>query len=70
LEHCQQACQIFEELGDKYNSGRIHAVYAQLYLDRNQDAEDRQNAQQHLSTAREIFGRLEAKTELDKLPNL
>ena len=69
LEHCQQACQIFQDLGDKYNTGRIHAVYVQLYLERNQDDEDRENAEQHLSTAREIFGQLEAKTELDKLPN-
>jgi tetratricopeptide (TPR) repeat protein len=69
LEHCQQARQVFEELGDKYNTGRIHAVLGTLYLERNQDAQDRQNAHQHLSTAREIFGQLEAKTELDKLPN-
>ncbi len=70
LEHCRYAHQIFEDLGDKYNTGRIHAVSGMLYLERNQDPEDRQNAQQYLSKAREIFEQLEAKTELDKLPRV
>ena len=70
LEHCQFARQVFEELGDKYNTGRIHAVYGQLYLERNQDGQDRQNAQHHIAVAQEIFGQLEAKTELGKLPVL
>ena len=70
LEHCQRAREVFEDLGDKYNTGRIHAAFGQLYLERNQDAEDRQKAQHHLARAREIFGQLEAKTELDKLPGI
>jgi tetratricopeptide (TPR) repeat protein len=68
LEHCRYAHEVFEDLGDKYNTGRIHAVFGQLYLERHQDAEDRQTALQHLSKAREIFEQLEAKTELDRLP--
>jgi hypothetical protein len=38
-----------------------------LYLERNQDDEDRQAAQQHLAQAQGIFEQLEAKTELDRL---
>jgi hypothetical protein len=70
LEHCQQAREMFEELNDKYNTGRIHAVNARLYLARDQDPQDRAAAQEHLSKAREIFGQLEAKTELEKLSAL
>jgi tetratricopeptide (TPR) repeat protein len=65
--HCHQAREAFEELGDKYNTGRIHAVCAQFYLARNQDPRDQSIAQEHLAKAREVFGQLEARTELEKL---
>jgi tetratricopeptide (TPR) repeat protein len=70
LEHCECAWRTFEKLGDRYNTGRIHAVYGQLYLERQQDAQDRAQAQQHLAEARQIFEHLGAKTELDKLPGV
>jgi tetratricopeptide (TPR) repeat protein len=69
LEHCQYACEVFEELGDKYNTGRIHAVCGQLYGQRNQHPQDHEVGQQHLAKAREIFERLGAKTELDRFPD-
>jgi tetratricopeptide (TPR) repeat protein len=70
LQYCQQAQETFEALNDKYNTGRIHAVYGQLYLSRNQDPQDRTLALGHFSQAKEIFVQLEAKTELEKLPAL
>ena len=69
-QHCRQARETFEELNDKYNTGRIHAVCARLYLARDRGPQDHTAAQQHLARAREIFGQLEAKTELEKLPAL
>jgi tetratricopeptide (TPR) repeat protein len=70
LQHCQQAQEAFLALHDKYNSGRIHAVCAQLYLSRGRDPDDRSTAREHLAQAKEIFEYLEAKTELEKLPVL
>jgi tetratricopeptide (TPR) repeat protein len=69
LEHCGYAQQVYEELGDKYNTGRIHAVCGQLYLERHQGPADLDRAQRCFVTAREIFEQLEAKTELDRLPH-
>ena len=70
LQYCRQAQEAFETLNDKLNTGRIHAVSAQLYLSRNQDPQDRSTALEHLLKAKEIFAQLEAKTELEKLPAL
>jgi tetratricopeptide (TPR) repeat protein len=70
LQHCRQALDAFEALGDRYNTGRIHAVCARLYRSRDQDTGDRSTALEHLSQAREIFGHLGAQTELEVLPAL
>jgi len=67
-QYCRQAQEAFEELSDRYNTGRIHSVCAQLYLTRNQDPQDQAAAQEHLLEAQTIFAYLEAKTELEKLP--
>jgi tetratricopeptide (TPR) repeat protein len=70
LELYAYAKQVFEELGDKHNLGRIHARLGMLYFRRNQQPQDREQVQEHISAARAIFTKLGAKNDLEKLAEI
>jgi hypothetical protein len=61
---------VFQELGDKYNLGRVHAEQGAMYLERRKGPKDRHQAQEHLSKAHAIFTELGAQNDLDKLARL
>jgi tetratricopeptide (TPR) repeat protein len=67
LEHCHDAQRVFEDLQHKYNCGRIYAVLGQLYLERDQDSQDRTRSQENLARALAIFRELGARPQLDNL---
>jgi tetratricopeptide (TPR) repeat protein len=67
-EHYAYAQQAFEELGDKYSLGRVHAAEGSLYLHSNQTPENRELAREHVAKAREVLTALGARNDLDRLP--
>jgi hypothetical protein len=69
LELYEHAKNIFEELGDRHNIGRVSAELGMMYLQRNQD-QDRERAKMYVSEAHEIFSALGARSDLEKLPNI
>jgi hypothetical protein len=69
LEHYEHATRIFEELGDRYNTGRVNAEMAVMHIRRNQD-QDRERAREYVAKARATFSALGARTDLEKLPDV
>jgi tetratricopeptide (TPR) repeat protein len=70
LKHYDYAEQVFEELGDKHDLGRVYAGLGEMYLSRNQNPQDHQRAQEYVSKARAIFTELRAQNSLEKLPKI
>jgi tetratricopeptide (TPR) repeat protein len=69
-EQYSRSLEVLTELGDRYNLGRVHAAFGEMYLRRNADRQDRQKAKDHIHQARSIFAELGAKNDLGKLPDI
>jgi len=69
LERYSHARQIFEEIRDKYNLGRVYFELGMMYRDRGDGEEDKNQSKAFLKKAREIFSALGAEANLAKFPS-
>jgi tetratricopeptide (TPR) repeat protein len=69
LESLEHAKNVFEELGDRYNTGRANAELGVLHFCRDQ-GQDHEQAQDYIATARKLFAELGARSDLEKLATI
>ena len=66
----ENAQQMFGQLDARYDLGCAHAAIGKMYLNRSTTPEDHRLALEHIEQARRILTELNAKSDLDQLPDV
>jgi tetratricopeptide (TPR) repeat protein len=64
------ALRMYDELNARYDLGCAHAAIGGMYLSRNTMPKDHALAREHIEQARRILTELNARSDLDQLPDL